>query len=151
MKKAQGVCGREASAQRRRVCVVSGALVRKETFSHLCWCFSLPPISPVNIQKRVKAAASCFPPAAAAAVAAGTAGEKEAAASLRMLNELRSADGRRNDFSSVEILAGECLRFSLPFGVQLHTAAKPVQRRLKKIYVYIIVIICFWVCFHWRR
>lgn len=78
----------------------------------------------------------CVSPAAL--VAAGTAGEKEAAASLRMLNEVRSGDGRHDDFSSVEILSGECLRFILPFGSQLHTDAKLIER----FFVFLIIIIC---------
>lgn len=48
--KGQSVCGCGVSAQRRRVCVVSrlwfGDVMEKGTFSHLCWCFTLPPITP---------------------------------------------------------------------------------------------------------
>lgn len=122
-----GLCGLQALVRRRdgERDLLPPLLMFHPPTDHPPWTF-----------KSVWRLPLCVSPTAL--VGAGTAGEKAAATSLRMLNEVRSGDGRHNDCSSVEILSGECLRSILPFGVQLHTGAKLIER-----FFFLIIIICY--------
>lgn len=145
--KGQSVCGCEVSAQRRRVCVVSrlwfGDVMEKGTFSHLCWCFTLPPIVPPEHSKACEGSRFVFHPLLLSVLGLQVRRQPRLWGCWTRWDQV--TDGTMTS-ALWRFYPVSGLRSILPFGVQLHTGAKLIEI-LKYIYVY-IVIICFWVKRH---